>query len=188
MRKSKQEDPDFNEFVNSSLEKIVAVSYELQGKSPDLLFAWWRREFALELNRQNKDPHLLQKKIAYNEQKWVEVKNAITALAQTRLRYQTEGLKALADSATSSRRILSLTNALADESSNASINDATSSLPTDDTTNPLVDDTGQHADDTIDDNDGFLFPGADDIFSADHRDFQLHRLTYKKGLKVNFTA
>ncbi|KAI8880151.1 hypothetical protein K501DRAFT_164435, partial [Backusella circina FSU 941] len=106
-----------------------------------------------------------------------------------------EGLKALTDSATSSRRILTLTNALADESSNASINDAscitiqvimsnttdaTSSSPTYDTTNPLVDDTGQHADDTIDDNDGFLFPGADDIFSADHRDFQLHRLTYKK--------
>lgn len=56
-----KKNPDFNEFVNSSLEKIVAVSYELQGKSPDLLFAWWRREFALELNRQNKDPHLLQK-------------------------------------------------------------------------------------------------------------------------------
>ncbi|KAI7894949.1 uncharacterized protein EV154DRAFT_387024, partial [Mucor mucedo] len=91
-----------------------------------------------------------------------------------------EGLKALADSATSSRRILTLTNALTDESSNASINDATSSSPTDDTNNPLVDDTIQHADDTIDDNDGFLFPGADDIFSADNRDFQLHRLTYKK--------
>ncbi|KAI9493570.1 hypothetical protein BDB00DRAFT_928890 [Zychaea mexicana] len=91
-----------------------------------------------------------------------------------------EGLKSLADSATSSRHILTLTNAPADESSNASINDATSSSPMDDTTNPLVDDTGQHAEDTIDDNDGFLFPGADDIFSADHRDFQLHRLTYKK--------
>ncbi|KAI7894950.1 uncharacterized protein EV154DRAFT_48279 [Mucor mucedo] len=56
-----KKNPDFNEFVNSSLENIMAVSYKFQGKSPDLLFAWWRREFALELNRQNKDPHLLQK-------------------------------------------------------------------------------------------------------------------------------
>ncbi|KAI9016248.1 hypothetical protein CLU79DRAFT_691178, partial [Phycomyces nitens] len=100
-----------------------------------------------------------------------------------------EGLKALADSATSSRRILTLTNALADqssnaladqssnaladESSNASINDTTSSPPSDNTTSPLVDDT-------IDVNDGFLFPGTDNTFSVDHQDFQLHRLTYKK--------
>ncbi|KAG2206109.1 hypothetical protein INT47_003758 [Mucor saturninus] len=124
--------------------------------------------------------HLLRKKIAYNEQKRAESKNAITALAQTRLRYQSDGLKALTDSATSSRRVLTLTNALTDASFNASINDATSSSPTDDKNNPLVDDTSQHADDTIEDNDGFLFPGDDDIFSFDHRDFQLHRLTYKK--------
>ncbi|SAL95996.1 hypothetical protein [Absidia glauca] len=137
--------PDFNEFVNGNLENIVAASHSLPSKPPDLLFAWWRRRFALELNRQNKDHHLLQQ-----------------------LRYQTEGLKALGDTATSSRRILTLTNALADKTTNNS--------PTESTIDPLDDDTGQRADDNFDGNDGFLFPSTDDTFSTDHRDFQLHRL------------
>ncbi|EIE82921.1 hypothetical protein RO3G_07626 [Rhizopus delemar RA 99-880] len=84
-----------------------------------------------------------------------------------------KGLKALADTVTSSRRTLTLTNVLADETNNPPIDDTTNNSPTDDTTNPL-------ADDTIDDNDGFLFPGADDIFTANYREFQLHRLKYKK--------
>ncbi|KAG0778861.1 hypothetical protein G6F57_005253 [Rhizopus arrhizus] len=92
-------------------------------------------------------------KIMYNEQKWVEVKNVITALvclfAQIRLRYQTEGLKALADTATSSRHILTFINIPADETNNLPIDDTTNNSPTDDTTNPL-------ADDIIDDNDGFF--------------------------------
>ncbi|CAO3648704.1 unnamed protein product [Mucor hiemalis] len=155
-----KKNPDFNEFVNSSLENIIAVSYKFQGKYPDLLFAWWRRVICTRIEQEKQGPSP-PPKIEHNEQKWVEVKNVITALAQTRSRYQSKGLKALADSATSSRRILTLNNALTDESSNASIDDVTSSSPTDDTNNPLVDDTSQHADDTIDDNDGFLFPGAD---------------------------
>ncbi|KAI8335980.1 hypothetical protein BC941DRAFT_453699 [Chlamydoabsidia padenii] len=128
----------------------------------------------------------------YDKQKWVEIKSAIIALAQTQLRYQTEGLKALADTATSSRRILTLTNALADETTNPPIDettnppidqttnppiddinnppidDTTNNSPTDNTTNPLADDTDQRADNTIDDNDVFLFPGSNDLFSADH--------------------
>ncbi|KAG1039683.1 hypothetical protein G6F43_012449 [Rhizopus delemar] len=105
-----------------------------------------------KLNRQNKDSHLFQKKIMHNEQKWVEVKNIITALVCTStFTISKKGLKALADTVTSSRRTLTLTNVLADETNNPPIDDTTNNSPTDDTTNPL-------ADDTIDDNDGFLFP------------------------------
>ncbi|ORZ04735.1 hypothetical protein BCR42DRAFT_302150, partial [Absidia repens] len=87
-------------------------------------------------------------------------------------RYQTEGLKALADTAASSRRILMLANALADETTNP---------PTDNTTHPLADDnTEQRADNTIDDNDVLLFPGSNDLFISDHCEYQLSRLAYKK--------
>lgn len=84
-----------------------------------------------------------------------------------------KALKALADTVTSSRRTLTLTNVLADETHNPPIDDTTNNSPTDDMTNPL-------ADDTIVDNDSFLFPGADDIFTANYHEFQLHRLKYKK--------
>ena len=79
----------------------------------------------------------------------------------------------MADTATSSRHILTFINIPADETNNLPIDDTTNNSPTDDTTNPL-------ADDIIDDNDGFFFPGTDGIFTANHREFQLHRLTYKK--------
>jgi hypothetical protein len=59
-------------------------------------------------------------------------------------------LKALADTATSSRHILTFINIPADETNNLPIDDTTNDSPTDDTTNPL-------ADDIIDDNDGFFF-------------------------------
>ncbi|KAI9316505.1 hypothetical protein BX666DRAFT_2028036 [Dichotomocladium elegans] len=111
------------------------------------------------------------RKTVYNEQKWVEIKNAIAALAQTRLRYHTEGLKALGDTATSSRRTLTLANAVADEITNPAIGDTTINSPVGSTTNVS---SNERADDAVDDSDSFLFP------SDDHRDFQLHRLTYKK--------
>ncbi|KAI8339767.1 hypothetical protein BC941DRAFT_490566 [Chlamydoabsidia padenii] len=149
-------------FVDSNLENIIAASYGHQSKSQDLLFAW-----------QNKDPYLLRKKIVYKEQIWVEVKNAITALAQTRLKYTTEGLKALTDTATSSRRLLILINALAEDTTNPLAEHTTNPLVTD-TTDPLGADTAQRADDTIDNNDGFPSP------TADHCEFQLHKLAYKK--------
>ncbi|KAI9261994.1 hypothetical protein BY458DRAFT_439392, partial [Sporodiniella umbellata] len=90
------------------------------------------------------------------------------------------GLKGLANLAIYSGRIFTLINTLVNEFFKASINHVNSSSLTDHTTNPLIDDTGQHANSAIDDGNGLILSGDDDILSANHRDFQLHRLTYKK--------
>ncbi|KAI7881058.1 hypothetical protein K492DRAFT_129357, partial [Lichtheimia hyalospora FSU 10163] len=88
-----------------------------------------------------------------------------------------EGLQALADTATSSRRILSLANSFADD-----IDNPIETISSDSVTH----DTDQCVNIIID-NGSFLSPGGDAACITEHRELELHRLTYKKvskGYKV----
>lgn len=46
--------PTLDGLVNNKLQNIIASSLGQEDKSPDLLYAWWIKEFEMKLKKQNK--------------------------------------------------------------------------------------------------------------------------------------